>query len=151
MSDAPPEFRRCYDCGETKPITDFAFHDVSKGTRQSRCRPCHAIYRRGHYKANRATYIAQEIARIRQYRTENRRLIREYLRTHPCVDCGETDIVVLEFDHRDPRDKRYNVTILALQKPWSRVLAEIAKCDVRCANCHRRRTAALFRWRKASS
>jgi hypothetical protein len=36
-----------------------------------------------------------------------------------------------------------------MHKPWSRVLLEIEKCDVRCANCHRRRTAQQYGWRKA--
>ena len=140
--------RRCYDCGETKPITAFAFANQAKGTRQGRCRSCHAAYRRGHYVRNRARYIQQEVARIRRYREENRRLLREYLRAHPCVDCGETDIVVLDFDHRDPAEKTHEVVLLAVHKPWSRVLTEIAKCDVRCANCHRRRTAVQYGWRK---
>jgi hypothetical protein len=139
--------RRCYDCGEIKPIAEFAFHNKAKGTRQGRCRKCHAAYRRDHYLRNRDTYITQEVARIKRYRDENRPLLREYLRAHPCVDCGETDIVLLDFDHRDPATKRYLVVVLALHKPWSRVLAEIAKCDVRCANCHRRRTAKQFNWR----
>jgi hypothetical protein len=143
------ETKRCYDCGQVKPIGDFAFHDKAEGTRQARCRVCHARYRREHYVRNRETYIRQEVARIARYRNDNRPLIREYLRTHPCVDCGETDIVVLDFDHRDPSAKSYNVIVLAAHKPWNRVLLEIAKCDVRCANCHRKRTARQFGWRKA--
>ena len=139
--------RRCYDCGLVKPITDFAFRNIALGTRQGRCRACHAAYRRAHYLRNRATYIRQEVARIRKYRDKNRPLLREYLRAHPCVDCGETDIVVLDFDHRDPSKKRHNVVVLAMHKGWPRVLPEIEKCDVRCANCHRRRTAAQFNWR----
>lgn len=145
----PPESKRCYDCGLVKLINEFAFHNKSKGTRQARCRACHAKYRRAHYVRNRATYIEQEVARVRGYRDQNRPLIREYLRAHPCVDCGETDIVVLDFDHRDPLVKAHNVMVLAMHKGWARVLAEIAKCDVRCANCHRRRTAEHFGWRKA--
>ena len=61
----------------------------------------------------------------------------------------QPDIIVLDFDHRDPSAKRHNVIVLAMHKPWSRVLLEIVKCDVRCANCHRKRTAQQFGWRKA--
>jgi hypothetical protein len=147
---APPsETKRCYDCGLVKPIDAFAFANKALGTRQGRCRSCHARYRREHYIRNRDTYIRQEVARIRRYRDENRPLIREYLRAHPCVDCGEADIVVLDFDHRDPSEKSHNVILLAMHKPWNRVLLEIAKCEVRCANCHRKRTAQQFAWRKA--
>lgn len=64
-----------------------------------------------------------------------------YLLEHPCVDCGESDIRVLEFDHEDPAQKVNEVTRLVnLALPWWRVEAEIDKCAVRCANCHRRRT-----------
>lgn len=148
VASIPVETRRCYDCGLVKPIDDFAFHNKAKGTRQGRCRSCHARYRREHYIRKKAIYIEQEVGRIRRYREENRLLIREYLRMHPCVDCGETDIVVLDFDHRDPSAKSYNIIVLATHKGWARMLQEIAKCDVRCANCHRRRTAQQFGWRK---
>lgn len=62
-----------------------------------------------------------------------------YLREHPCVDCGETDPVVLEFDHL--RDKKFAISKGLQDRNWQDVLDEIAKCDVVCANCHRRRTA----------
>jgi hypothetical protein len=55
----------------------------------------------------------------------------------------------LEFDHRDPGTKLLTVNRLAINRPWSRVSAEIEKCDVRCVNCHRRRTAPQFGWKKA--
>ncbi len=141
-----PATKWCYDCRRFKPIDAFAFHNKSTGTRQGRCRACHAKYRREHYIRNRDTYIRQEVGRIKRYREENRPLIREYLRGHPCVDCGETDIVVLDFDHRDPAAKKYTVMLLAAHKSWTRVLAEIEKCDVRCSSCHRRRTALQFDW-----
>ena len=63
----------------------------------------------------------------------------DYLHSHPCVDCGEADPVVLEFDH--VRDKVANVSALIhAQRPWGVILEEIEKCQVRCANCHRRKT-----------
>jgi hypothetical protein len=55
-----------------------------------------------------------------------------------CVDCGEHDPVVLDFDHR--HDKRGSVAALAYHCGEATLDREIAKCDVRCANCHRMRT-----------
>jgi hypothetical protein len=136
-------------CGLSKPESEFAFADMAKGTRQRHCRKCQAAYRRRHYLANRDEYIRREVARINGYRIENRALIIAYLLAHPCVDCGRADPVMLDFDHRDPAEKEGNVTELALRKPWRLVLVEIAKCDVRCANCHMRRTAEQQNWRKA--
>ncbi|MGH2492633.1 MAG: hypothetical protein ACRDF9_14135, partial [Candidatus Limnocylindria bacterium] len=138
----------CYMCGETKPEAEFAFADIAKGTRQSHCRKCHATYRHGHYLANRDDYIRREVARMAGYRLANRPLLLGYHLDHHCVDCGEADPVVLDFDHRDPSTKRNEVARLATTKPWPQVLAEIAKCDVRCANCHRRKTAKQFGWHK---
>jgi len=71
----------------------------------------------------------------------NRLWVWGYLLEHPCVDCGETDIRVLEFDHRDPADKVGNVgRMVSDRRCIEAIEAEVAKCDVRCANCHRRRT-----------
>jgi hypothetical protein len=67
----------------------------------------------------------------------------EYLKSHPCVGCGETDILVLEFDHEElksERKKPHSVTDL-LKHSRARLIKEIEKCEVRCANCHKRRTA----------
>ena len=141
----------CCMCHEDKPEDAFAFRSLATGERQSHCRDCHAAYRRQHYLDNREIYIAREVARIDGYREQNRVLLYEYLREHPCVDCGETDVRVLEFDHRDPTTKRQSIGHLAARKRRQLVLAEIEKCDVRCVNCHRRRTAHQFLWSKAST
>jgi len=70
-------------------------------------------------------------------------LLLQYLEEHPCVDCGEDDVVVLEFDHL--RDKARGISKMRNHR-WESVLAEIAKCEVVCANCHRRRTARRGGW-----
>jgi len=70
--------------------------------------------------------------------TRTRYLI-QFFAAHPCVDCGETDPVVLEFDHL--RDKAFAIGPALSQKNWNSILEEIEKCEVVCANCHRRRTA----------
>ena len=138
-------------CHEDKPPEAFAFRSLATGELQSHCRECHAEYRRQHYLSNKPIYIAREVARIKQFREQNRVLLFEYLATHPCVDCGESDVLVLEFDHREPASKTRDIGFLVVRKPWKFVLAEIAKCDVRCANCHRKRTATQFNWSKARS
>jgi len=62
--------------------------------------------------------------------------------------CGETDPLVLQFDHRDGTTKIDTVGTMVNRANWNTLLAEIAKCDVRCANCHRLRTAQKFQWTK---
>ena len=66
------------------------------------------------------------------------------LETLSCVDCSERDPIVLEFDHRDSGLKVASVSRMMATHGWSTVLTEIAKCDVRCVNSHRRRTARQF-------
>ncbi len=70
--------------------------------------------------------------------------VLDYFHTHPCVDCGIGEPVVLEFDHRDPRMKTANVGWLICSGSLEDLKAEIAKCDVRCGNCHRRKTLLQF-------
>lgn len=147
--DAPPDGdRRCSRCGELKPMAEFRVKDQVRGTRAVWCRTCRLEYGREHYRRNRPAYLARARRRRQVERPRVRQLIDGYLRQHPCVDCGCRDITVLEFDHRDPRSKDVAVGQLARVAEWPRVLREIEKCDVRCANCHRRRTAAQFRWAK---
>jgi len=72
---------------------------------------------------------------------QNNEYVQSYLASHPCIDCGENDPIVLEFDHRDPSQKKYNIS--ERRRPVfsiNTLKSEIEKCDIRCANCHRRRT-----------
>ncbi|OLD51502.1 MAG: hypothetical protein AUI58_07205 [Chloroflexi bacterium 13_1_40CM_2_70_6] len=70
--------------------------------------------------------------------------VLEYLDAHPCVDCGMDDSVVLDFDHRGEKTAAVS-TLVRQARTWSEVTAEIKKCEVRCANCHARRTAKEIR------
>lgn len=70
--------------------------------------------------------------------------VRGLLAISECADCCARDPVVLEFDHR--RDKLGNVTTMARGACSLRTLQdEIAKCEIRCGNCHRRRTVLELR------
>lgn len=72
-------------------------------------------------------------------KARRKEIVKEYKETHPCVDCGEEDIRVLQFDHRDPSEKLDKINNILSNKGIAALMAEIAKCDVRCANCHQRR------------
>lgn len=153
FSDEPHGLRRCSMCGELKPLAAFPFRRLLTGERAHYCRPCRAAYRRAHYEKNRADYITRAKAEMRMKREDAMVLIYEYLSTHPCVDCGQTDMVLLEFDHTDPREKTMEVSKMAGRRGWDEIIAEMDKCVVRCANCHRKRTAAQrgWKWRLAEA
>jgi 5-methylcytosine-specific restriction endonuclease McrA len=92
-----------------------------------------------HYEANRQRYIDQAAKVKRTLRRERTLYLIEYFKSHPCVDCGEVDPVVLEFDHL--RDKSFAIGPEISRRAWKSILEEMEKCEVVCANCHRRRTA----------
>lgn len=144
------ELFRCSACRTYKPADAFSFSDMALGALNAYCRKCHATYRHAHYLKNKPDYIRRAIAQVKSHREENRRNVLLYLAMHPCIDCGAANPVVLEFDHRDRRTKLTEVSRMITNKRWLRVLAEIEKCDVRCINCHRRKTAREFRWAKVA-
>ncbi len=73
-----------------------------------------------------------------------------YYKTHPCVSCGERDPLVLEFDHTDASEKMIEVSKLVNQWSLEKIQKEVEKCVVRCANCHRRKTAVDQNWMMVS-
>lgn len=132
--------KRCGVCAEVKPVDEFHWRRREKGQRDTMCKPCRVEYGRAHYEANRQRYIDNAAARTKRTAEERMLLVIEYLRTHPCVDYGEDDVLVLEFDHL--RDKLFNISDgIRGNHSLQALLDEMAKCEVVCANCHRRRTA----------
>lgn len=85
-----------------------------------------------------------------RHRERNWERLVEYLEMHPCVDCGEADIIVLEFDHLPEFEKRFEIgrAVVASTRSWKLILSEIERCEVVCANCHRRRGARRGQFRK---
>lgn len=130
----------CGRCRIVKSTSAFAWRIRDRGIRQPWCRDCHNAQKRLFYALNRNSEIARARTRQLALIAANAPRLRAFLECHPCVDCGERDVSVLEFDHL--RDKRKDVTTMLWSGLlWSTIEQEIAKCEVRCANCHRRRTA----------
>ena len=149
LDGLPPARKRCSMCKQWKPVEEFHRNRRKRDGLQLRCRDCNIQTNKRWYREHPEARARRmdEYARLR--REAFHRRVLEYLREHPCVDCGECDPVVLEFDHL--RDKLKNISAMAnASQPWPKIEAEIAKCEVVCANCHRRRTAQRinsFRYR----
>ena len=76
----------------------------------------------------------------RVLRASRRKMIEEYLQAQVCADCGIKDTIVFDFDHARG-DKIGNISVMKNNSSLELLLKELQKCDVVCANCHRRRTA----------
>jgi len=140
----------CSSCGALLPLTQFYWRNKEAGIRHTICKRCHSAYRRQHYLENHEKYKAKARRWDKQHKAKCRKLAQkfvfEYLLEHPCVDCGETDPVVLEFDHvRGEKVASISYLVCAICS-IEKIKEEIAKCEVRCANCHRRRTAEVGSW-----
>lgn len=135
------DYRKCGRCDRWQPPESFGFRDRAQTRRQFWCMGCLVEYKRDWYQRNRAKHKEHVRVSARAVTASNRTRLLAFKLDHPCVDCGESDPVVLEFDHL--RDKRWNVSeMITGAFPWETVEAELAKCAVRCANCHRRKTSA---------
>lgn len=134
-------FKKCSKCKVKLPLKEFNWKikDVKLAVH---CKNCSRKYIRQHYKDNRQYYVQK--ARLRNLRVKKvaYKYVYDYLKKNPCVDCGEKDILVLEFDHKKKTRKDGAVSrIISNTGSISKLKNEISKCEVRCANCHRRKTS----------
>lgn len=137
--------KECFSCKKSSKLSSFPNDKAKHDGKSSYCFECK--------RRQESEYVDKYRShRQKQWTQRKKRVIKatylernKYLKTHPCVDCGEADIRVLEFDHL--RDKVSNVSKMILRgNIWKTVLKEIEKCEVVCCNCHRRRTAKQFNW-----
>lgn len=138
--------KTCSSCKQSKPLTDFNYKIKTKGTLQYHCRDCSRMYVKHHYLKNREYYLLKASKRNARIRKQVRDYIINYLNSHQCIDCGEKDPNVLEFDHI--KTKNFLVNHNGRDRSLEAVIEEIKICEVRCANCHRRKTALRAGWNK---
>ncbi|WP_350349273.1 hypothetical protein ABIQ69_04955 [Agromyces sp. G08B096] len=142
----------CSACQQSRPQADFNARRASADGLQNICRDCNRVKARAYYRAHREHHVRVIMARKAKIREATISRIAEYLLEHPCRDCGEADLRVLDFDHREGVRKTAEVMRLVQDGyAWPRVSAEIAKCDVRCRNCHAKVTYDRLgaNWRSA--
>jgi protein-arginine kinase activator protein McsA len=130
----------CVKCGQNKPELEFSWRWQSRGIRQKVCKVCRREEIRQWYERHREEHLASVRRNTDAAREKARQWVWQYLAAHGCADCSERDPRVLEFDH--VRGVKYKDVSKMVAQGYSleAIQAEIAKCEVRCANCHRRRT-----------
>lgn len=120
--------KRCTACRQTKPIDQFVVSAKRLSGVMERCKDC-------------------ERARFAALRADLARRVDELKNGHPCADCGGLfPPVCLDFDHLPQFQKSMGVAqMVGRCRIWAAIVAEIAKCELVCANCHRIRTVGRRR------
>src|SRR5215471_16506191 len=129
--------KRCYRCKIDKPLSEFHRNARRADGLQSECKACRS-------DRHTSTWPARRVRQVELSAAQRARLLAKLnaLKARPCMDCGGSfPPYVMDFDHRDPATKIGPVSRLLYQGlGWSKIVAEVAKCDLGCANCHRIRT-----------
>lgn len=140
--------KTCSNCGISKNIESFNWQSKAKNKRHSKCSDCTKEISSAHYQDNKEIYKKRARTFTKQKIEENQEKIYTHLSKNPCIDCGEKDPVVLQFDHVRGKKKQIIAKMLKNCCAWETIKSEMEKCEVRCANCHTRRTAKQFSWYK---
>jgi hypothetical protein len=136
--------KTCSQCNETLSLEEFQNKARSKDGKHNMCKPCKRGYDKQYYQKtpSRVQYLKEA---SEAQRREAIRWVWDYLADHPCVDCGESDPIILEFDHVQGI-KIDSISALTKKGSIKNIELEITKCQVRCCNCHRRMTATRGNW-----
>jgi hypothetical protein len=136
----------CTKCKQEKDESSFYVDRSHKDGLSYYCKDCARKRGRDFYH-NNPNQKNKVVTRSKANRIVLKEYVVSYLKEHPCVDCGESDIRCLDFDHRSDKIKAIS-KILQESLSLNVLTNEIGKCDVRCANCHRKKTATDFNWYK---
>src|SRR5215472_5925707 len=114
----------CYKCDRVLPITFFPINRARRDGRATMCSECKKDYNDAYYARTKTRFDADRRAHARKVSADLLENLCKYLQSHPCVDCGETDFVVLQFDHL--RDKEFDISRALMHRmAWPRILEEI--------------------------
>lgn len=142
--------KQCTTCKQFLPLELFANNKIKKDGKHNQCKPCKKIYNKSYYPKTKQIYAESRAQRRDQHRKDNQEAMLAYLMDKSCVDCGMSDMRVLEFDHVRGV-KNFNIGNAISQQSWSIIEQEIEKCEIVCANCHRIRTAQRGGWYRYNS
>jgi hypothetical protein len=129
----------CTGCQKPKDAeADFSW-SISGIKRHSKCKVCRNEMRKERYERNKEAELAYKWNRQQKKRDEARAFVEEYKRIHPCADCGNTDTMVLSFDHVSGKKKMDISQMVNQGYSIKAIQDEISLCEVVCMNCHYKR------------
>ena len=133
----------CKRCGFVKPLVCFNKKAASKDGYASLCKEHTREMVRSWYRKNIDTERVRLKEKKKVYTDRNKKLIME-IKDNPCADCGNRyPHYIMDFDHRPGTNKCFQISDAFHARaamPVNKILTEISKCDLVCANCHRERT-----------
>ena len=130
--------KKCIKCGLKKPKSEFFWRNKKAGRLRSECKKCTNEQRSRYHKKHYAKYREEYIARATKRRSELKKWLRGFRKSLSCSLCGDDRWYVLDFHHEDAADKEMCVVEMAHRGcSKKRILEEMKKCVVVCANCHR--------------
>lgn len=124
--------KRCSRCGGEKPLSEFHFRP-DRLTPMPHCKPCQNEYCREHYRANVGAYITK----AKRAKQRDRAWYDDMKSKLRCEKCGEDDPACLDF-HHNGNGKDAAVSVMLYRTGRKKLIKEIEKCSVLCANCHRK-------------
>lgn len=132
--------KQCRKCKKTKSVTDFSPRKDTKDKLHSYCKRCIADMMNKLYAKNPQKYLGK----MQKKRDEIYEMVNKIKSDHGCCFCDEKEPIALDFHHKDPTQKDCEISKLIFTKNKKRILAEIEKCIVICANHHRKLEAGLI-------
>lgn len=137
--------KTCSSCTEEKPFEAYNRNAAKKDGLQAYCRDCNSIKLKAHYAQNKDKAVARSGRNRVIWKAKLHAYLADYFRQHPCVDCGESNLLLLTFDHLGNKEADV-ATLVGRGCSLRRIEREIAKCQVVCVRCHTFRTADQRGW-----
>jgi hypothetical protein len=140
--------KKCDHCKQYKDEEEFNWRFKSLGIRAKTCRDCAHGFNKKYFEGPaKERHLQQVRERKEMARQVARDFVYKYLSKHPCEDCGESDVRVLEFHHIGDKDMAVGAMVSGGYSV-DRIMQEIGRCRVLCANCHRKITVEERGWFK---
>ena len=123
----------CKKCKIDRDISYFVYKNKAKEIRHCVCKICQREYKKKHY------YNSKEAHYIRNKQTKDKlKNIVNIKKLKGCYICSESFQQCLEFHHLDKKDKYEDISVLTKLGSIKKLMTELEKCVILCANCHRK-------------